>query len=90
MNGNKREIYNLKKYIKHDTLKSNKTNNMDRPKGNYIIKIVVTNSDNDEEVCKGHSLSFESAEGELAKLEKYVNKVEEYDNFMRLDDEKDG
>ena len=51
-------------------------------KGDYTIKIVVTHSDSEEVVCRGHSLSFESAEGELGKLERYIEKVE-HEEFMR-------
>ena len=57
-------------------------------KGNYTIEIVVKNSDSEEVVIRGEALGFESAEEQLGKLERYVEKVE-YEEFMRLDDEED-
>lgn len=45
-------------------------------KKDYTIKIVVTHSDSEEVVCKGSSLSFESAFEELGKLERFVEKKE--------------
>lgn len=54
-------------------------------KGDYTIKIVVTKTNDDEMICGGHSLSFESAFSELGKLERYIEKVER-DEFMKSDD----
>ncbi len=58
---------------------------MTQIKKNYTIDIVVTDSDSGEVVVKGEALSFESAEEQLGKLERYVEKVEK-DEFMKMDD----
>lgn len=51
----------------------------------YKIEIIVRDEDG-EIVCRGQSLSFEGAEEDLGKLEKYVEKVE-HDDFMSEDEE---
>jgi len=55
-------------------------------KGDYTIEIVVKHSDSEEVVVRGEALNFESAEEQLGKLERFVQRVE-HDEFMRLGEE---